>query len=184
MVLTGVIMIGVKRIYEPPAASDGTRFLVDHLWPRGLKRDAVKVKGWIKAVSPSDELRQWYGHEPAKWKEFQRRYFAQLDQQPGTWQPLLEAAQEGDITLFFSARAEEHNNAVALENYLEKRLQATISDRSKAQTSKLAARGRKDPAARADGWPFDASHRGVCPPVAGAPGDLRGGCADHPPFAA
>ncbi len=117
-------MISVKRVYEPPAASDGTRFLVDHLWPRGLKKEAVKVKSWIKAVSPSNELRHWFGHEPAKWKEFQRRYFAELDQKPETWQPLLEAAQEGHITLVFSARDEEHNNAVALKSYLEKRLRA------------------------------------------------------------
>jgi uncharacterized protein YeaO (DUF488 family) len=117
-------MIGVKRVYEPPAASDGTRFLVDHLWPRGLKKEAVKVKSWVKAVSPSNELRHWFGHEPAKWKEFQRRYFAELDQKPETWKPLLEAAQQGDITLVFSARDEEHNNAVALKSYLEKRLKA------------------------------------------------------------
>ena len=117
-------MIGVKRVYEPPVASDGTRFLVDHLWPRGLKKEAVKVKSWVKTVSPSNELRHWFGHEPAKWKEFQRRYFAELDQKPETWQPLLEAAQEGDLTLVFSARDEEHNNAVALKSYLEKRLKA------------------------------------------------------------
>jgi uncharacterized protein YeaO (DUF488 family) len=115
-------MIGVKRVYEPPATNDGTRILVDHLWPRGLNKEAVKVKSWNKAVSPSNELRHWFGHEPAKWKEFQRRYFAELDQKPETWQPLLEAAQEGDITLVFSARDQEHNNAVALQSYLEKRL--------------------------------------------------------------
>lgn len=117
-------MIAVKRVYEPPAASDGARFLVDHLWPRGLKKEAVQVKSWIKAVSPSNELRHWFGHEPAKWKEFQSRYFGELDQKPETWQPLLEAAQEGNITLVFSARDEEHNNAVALKSYLEKRLKA------------------------------------------------------------
>ncbi len=117
-------MIAVKRVYEPPAAGDGTRFLVDHLWPRGLKKEAVKVKNWVKAVSPSNELRHWFGHEPAKWKEFQRRYSAELDKKPQTWQPFLEAAQEGDITLVFSARDEEHNNAVALKSYLEKRLKA------------------------------------------------------------
>ncbi len=122
-------MIGVKRVYEPPAASDGSRFLVDHLWPRGLKKEEVKVKSWIKTVSPSNELRHWFGHEPAKWKEFQRRYFAELEQKPETWQPLLEAAQEGHITLVFSARDEEHNNAVALKSYLEKRLKAKTGRR-------------------------------------------------------
>jgi len=113
-------MIQVKRVYEPPVASDGTRFLVDHLWPRGVKKEEVKVKSWIKSVSPSNELRHWFGHEPAKWKEFQSRYFAELNQKPETWQPLLEAAEEGDITLVFSARDEEHNNARALKSYLEK----------------------------------------------------------------
>jgi uncharacterized protein YeaO (DUF488 family) len=115
-------MIRVKRVYEAPAASDGPRFLVDHLWPRGLKKEAVKVDDWFKTVSPSDELRRWFGHDPAKWEEFQRRYFAELDEKPEAWQPLLEAARQGGITLVFSAREAEHNNAVALKNYLEKRL--------------------------------------------------------------
>jgi uncharacterized protein YeaO (DUF488 family) len=117
-------MIRVKRVYEPQEESDGTRFLVDHLWPRGVKKQEANVKGWIKAVSPSNELRRWFGHDPAKWKEFQRRYFAEMDKEPETWQPLLEAARAGDITLVFSARDEEHNNAVALKSYLEKRLKA------------------------------------------------------------
>ncbi len=115
-------MITVKRVYEAPSASDGTRFLVDHLWPRGLRKEAVKVHSWIKAVSPSDKLRNWFGHEPAKWKEFQKRYFAELDKHPEVCEPLLEAARRGDITLVFSARDTEHNNAVALKGYLEKRL--------------------------------------------------------------
>ena len=115
-------MIRVKRVYEPPEKSDGVRFLVDHLWPRGLKKEALHVERWIKLVSPSNELRSWFGHEPGKWKEFQRRYFAELDQQPETWEPLLETAREKDITLVFSARDIEHNNAVALKSYLEKKL--------------------------------------------------------------
>ncbi len=115
-------MIHVKRVYEAPATSDGPRFLVDHLWPRGLKKEAVKVEGWLKTVSPSNELRRWFGHDPAKWEEFQRRYFAELDEKPESWQPLLETAQQNDITLVFSAREAEHNNAVVLKNYLQKRL--------------------------------------------------------------
>jgi uncharacterized protein YeaO (DUF488 family) len=108
-------VIRVKRAYEAPAAHDGTRFLVDHLWPRGLKKEKLKVKSWIKAVSPSNELRHWFGHDPAKWKEFQRRYFAELSQNPERWEPLLQAAQEGGVTLVFGARDEEHNNAIALK---------------------------------------------------------------------
>jgi len=114
-------MIRLKRVYEAPARNDGSRVLVDRLWPRGLKKEEVKVERWIKAVSPSNELRQWFGHEPAKWKEFQRRYFAELDKKPEAWEPLLEAAAEGDITLVFAARDLEHNNAAALKTYLEKR---------------------------------------------------------------
>jgi uncharacterized protein YeaO (DUF488 family) len=117
-------MIRIKRVYETPTASDGARFLVDRLWPRGLKKEELKAKGWIKAVSPTHELRHWYGHEPAKWAEFQRRYFAELDQKPEAWQPLLEAARDGDITLVFSSREQQHNNAVALKHYLEERLRA------------------------------------------------------------
>lgn len=126
-------MIRVKRVYEPPARSDGVRFLVDHLWPRGLKKDAVQVERWIKSVSPSDELRSWFGHEPAKWKEFQRRYFEELNRQPETWSLLLETARTRDVTLVFSARDMEHNNAVALKSYLEKKLaRETRRKRTKA----------------------------------------------------
>ena len=116
----------MKRVYEPPAATDGVRILVDHLWPRGLKKEAVKVKSWSKAISPSTDLRQWFRHDPAKWKEFQRRYFSELDHKPEVWQPLLDAAQKGGLTLVFSARDEEHNNAVVLKKYLEKHLKGSI----------------------------------------------------------
>jgi uncharacterized protein YeaO (DUF488 family) len=126
----GEIMIRVKRVYEPVAASDGARFLVDHLWPRGLKKDAVKVDGWLRDVAPSTSLRKWFGHEPAKWNEFQRRYFAELEDKPEAWQPLLKAARQGDVTLVFSARDTEHNNAVALKMFLEKRLKVgRVEDR-------------------------------------------------------
>ncbi len=112
-------MIAVKRAYEPVAKNDGRRFLVDHLWPRGVKKETLSVESWLKSVSPSDALRKWFKHDPAKWSEFQRRYFAELDKNPEAWQPLLRAAQEQDITLVFSARDAQHNNAVALKAYLE-----------------------------------------------------------------
>jgi len=125
-------MIRVKRVYEPTEKSDGVRFLVDHLWPRGLKKETLHVERWIKLVSPSNELRSWFGHESVKWKEFQRRYFAELDRQPEAWEPLLETAREKAITLVFSARDIEHNNAVALKSYLEKKLaRKTRSKRAK-----------------------------------------------------
>src|SRR5690242_11549520 len=119
-------MIRVKRVYEAPEESDGARFLVDHLWPRGVKKGRANVKSWIKTVSPSTELRRWFGHDPAKWDAFQRRYSAEMDRNPESWQPLLEAAREGNVTLVFSARDEEHNNAVALKSYLEKRLKTKV----------------------------------------------------------
>jgi uncharacterized protein YeaO (DUF488 family) len=117
-------MIQIKRVYDPPARSHGARFLVDALWPRGLKRQEVKIQGWAKSVAPSKELRQWFGHDPARWPEFQRRYDAELDGKPEAWQPLREAADEGDLTLVFSARDTEHNNAVVLKKYLEKKARA------------------------------------------------------------
>jgi uncharacterized protein YeaO (DUF488 family) len=123
-------MIAIKRVYEEQSPSDGARFLVDHLWPRGLKKQEVKMEAWLKDVSPSNGLRHWFGHEPAKWQEFQRRYFAELNKKPEAWQPLLQAAQEGGITLMFSARDTEHNNAVALKSYLEKRLKSKKARRS------------------------------------------------------
>jgi uncharacterized protein YeaO (DUF488 family) len=120
-------MIRVKRVYDPAAATDGRRFLVDQLWPRGLKKETANFDWWAKDVSPSKELRNWFGHEPPKWTEFRRRYFAELNKKPETWEPLLKAAQKEDITLLFSARDTEHNNAVALKTFLEKRLRKTAA---------------------------------------------------------
>lgn len=114
-------MIKVKRVYELPAPEDGKRFLVERLWPRGLKKEELQLDGWLKEVAPSDALRKWFGHEPKKWEEFQRRYFHELEAKPEAWQPLLEAARHGDVTLLFSAKDESHNNAVALRRFLETR---------------------------------------------------------------
>ena len=115
-------MISIKRVYSPAADEDGKRFLVDRLWPRGIRKDQLKISAWLKDVAPTNELRLWYGHDPEKWCEFNKRYFDQLDAHPETWQPLLEAAKNGDITLLFSSRELEINNAVSLRAYLEQRL--------------------------------------------------------------
>ncbi|GBD17493.1 hypothetical protein HRbin26_02417 [bacterium HR26] len=115
-------MIRVKRVYEPPSAKDGRRYLVERLWPRGLRKDALPLDGWLREVAPSDALRRWFGHDPARWEEFRRRYAAELDARPDAWHPLLEAARQGPVTLLFSARDTEHNNAVALKAYLESKL--------------------------------------------------------------
>ncbi|HLX72440.1 MAG TPA: DUF488 domain-containing protein [Verrucomicrobiae bacterium] len=115
-------MIQTERVYEAKGKSGGKRFLVDRLWPRGMKKEAVKMDGWLKEVAPSDALRHWFNHDPAKWEEFQRRYRAELSDKPENWQPLLEAAKDGDVTLLFSAHDVEHNNAVVLKAFLEGRL--------------------------------------------------------------
>jgi len=117
-------MIRVKRVYDPPALEDGQRFLVDRLWPRGAKREALALDGWLRDVAPSDELRRWFGHTPAKWDEFQRRYFAELDDKPEIWRPLQETALRGDVTLLYGARDTQYNNAVALSAYLQAHMSA------------------------------------------------------------
>lgn len=114
-------VIKVKRAYEAPARSDGYRVLVDRVWPRGVTRDALRLDAWTKDVAPSAGLRKWFGHDPAKWDEFERRYFAELDGQPEAVAGLLEACRRGTVTLVFGARDVEHNNAVALKQYLERR---------------------------------------------------------------
>ena len=114
-------MIQIKRVYDPPARTDGVRLLVERLWPRGLKKEAAKLDGWLREVAPSTELRKWFSHDPAKWPEFQRRYAAELDRHPEAWQPILDTARKGDVTLLFSSHDAEHNNVVALKAYLETR---------------------------------------------------------------
>ncbi|GIW52362.1 MAG: hypothetical protein KatS3mg081_1717 [Gemmatimonadales bacterium] len=115
-------MIRVKRVYEPPVPQDGARFLVDRLWPRGLKKETLRLDGWFKELAPSDRLRRWFAHQPGRWQEFRRRYFAELDRNESAWKPLLEAARRGTVTLLYAARDAEHNNAVALKEYLESKL--------------------------------------------------------------
>ena len=111
-------MIKIKRVYEPFDAHDGTRFLVERLWPRGMKKDSLRMDGWLKDVAPSDELRRWFGHDPQRWEEFRRRYAAELDARPEAWRPLMEAAEQGDVTLLYGAKDTEHNQAVVLREHL------------------------------------------------------------------
>ncbi len=112
-------MIKVKRVYEPIEPDDGRRFLVERLWPRGIRKEALQLEGWLPEVAPSTPLRKWFNHDEEKWEEFRRRYFAELEAHPAAWQPLLEAARLGNITLLFSAREVNYNNAVALRKFLE-----------------------------------------------------------------
>ncbi len=112
--------IKVKRVYEAAVAGDGRRFLVDRLWPRGVAKEALQIAAWLKEAAPSNDLRHWYGHDPEKWDAFRRRYAAELDRHPESWAPLLEAARHGTITLVYSTRETERNNAVALKEYLQR----------------------------------------------------------------
>jgi uncharacterized protein YeaO (DUF488 family) len=115
-------VIAIKRAYEKAAATDGARYLVDRLWPRGVKKDAMRLTGWLKDVAPSDKLRRWFGHDPKNWEEFQRRYAAELDANPDAWRPLVDAARRGKVTLVYGARDTKHCNAVVLRHYLDARL--------------------------------------------------------------
>jgi len=124
-------MIALKRAYEPARSDDGQRFLVERLWPRGVKKAALRISGWLKDVAPSTELRKWFSHDPAKWDEFRRRYFAELDAHRDALQPLLDAAREGKVTLVSSSHDQEHNNAVALKEYLESELSQVHAHRTR-----------------------------------------------------
>jgi len=115
-------MIRIKRAYDPAEPGEGRRFLVDRLWPRGVRKEALPLDGWLKDVAPSDGLRRWFGHDTDRWPEFQRRYRAELEANPDGWQPLLRAAGEGDVTLVYGARDADHNNAVVLRDYLMEQL--------------------------------------------------------------
>ena len=112
-------MIKLKRIYLQPSPEDGVRILVERLWPRGLKKEDAAVDLWLKEVAPSSELRTWFGHDPARWEEFRRRYRAELQDQEDLLKMLRQKAQEGPVTLVYAARAEAHNAALALKKFLE-----------------------------------------------------------------
>jgi uncharacterized protein YeaO (DUF488 family) len=111
--------ISLARVYDPD--DGGARYLVERLWPRGIRRDALRMAAWLPDVAPTTELRKWFAHDPQKWPEFRRRYAAELDEHPDGWRPLLDALARGDVTLLYSARDREHNNAVALAEYLRSR---------------------------------------------------------------
>ncbi len=112
-------MLKTKRIYELPSSDDGERILVDRLWPRGISKEKARIDEWMKEIAPSDELRNWYRHEDAKWDEFRNRYFSELETKKELVDRLRQKSRKKDVTLLFSTRAEK-NNAVALKEYLEK----------------------------------------------------------------
>jgi uncharacterized protein YeaO (DUF488 family) len=118
-------MLKIKRVYEDARSSDGARFLVERLWPRGIKKEELRMKAWLKDVAPSPSLRKWYAHDTDKWEEFQRRYREELESNPEVWRLLLQAAEQGNVTLIYSARDEEHNSALVLKEFLEERIKTS-----------------------------------------------------------
>jgi uncharacterized protein YeaO (DUF488 family) len=120
-------VITLARVYDDEEPGEGPRFLVERLWPRGVRRADLRLTDWLRDVAPSDELRRWFGHEPQKWDEFRRRYVAELDERPQAWAPVRDAMATGDVTLLYSSRDTEHNNAVALREYMRERLQEVTS---------------------------------------------------------
>jgi uncharacterized protein YeaO (DUF488 family) len=140
--------ITIRRVYDDPAKGGGARFLVDRIWPRGIKKEDLHLDGWLKDVAPTDDLRHWFGHDVARWMEFRRRYQAELESNPSAWQPILDAAQKGSVTLLFGARDEEHNQAVVLRDFVARKLKhhqeagqssqrpATVSGRTRLTRSR------------------------------------------------
>lgn len=111
-------MIRLKRAYEPPSEMDGYRVLIDRLWPRGVKKEDLALDAWLKEIAPSTELRKWFAHDPEKWQEFCTRYVSELQQKEDAIATLREKSQSGTLTLVFSAKDIQHNDAVVLKQYL------------------------------------------------------------------
>jgi uncharacterized protein YeaO (DUF488 family) len=126
--------IKLKRVYEPASRADGTRILVDRLWPRGLRKEDAVIDHWFKDLAPSTALRQWFDHDVERWEEFRKRYRAELAEQPEALAELRSLARTGLITLLFGAHDEPHNNAVVLRELLAKRATARTSTKSAGKT--------------------------------------------------
>jgi len=111
--------VKLKRVYDPPKPADGFRVLVDRLWPRGVSKSSARIDLWLKEIASSAALRKWFGHDPLKWDAFRARYFRELQKNPKAVAQLNEIIRNGPVTLLFAAKDQEHNNAVALKEYLE-----------------------------------------------------------------
>jgi uncharacterized protein YeaO (DUF488 family) len=133
-------MIRIKRTYDPPSPRDGWRVLVERLWPRGMKKDTLAADAWLKEAAPSTALRKWFNHRVDRWDDFQRRYRAELAENPDSWRPILAISQRRPVTLLYSAHDDEHNSALVLREYLMKQRKPRTSARG-------AADRRRSPAA-------------------------------------
>jgi uncharacterized protein YeaO (DUF488 family) len=114
-------VISLKRVYEKPSKSDGFRILVERLWPRGLSKEKASVDLWMKEVAPSAELRKWYSHDVEKWKEFKKRYTKELKDKKDFLAEIKKHSKKGNVTFVYAAQDEEHNSALVLKEYLEKK---------------------------------------------------------------
>lgn len=112
-------IIILKRVYEESSSQDGKRFLVERLWPCGIRKTAIHMDAWLKELGPSVALRKWFGHDPEKWNEFRQRYFRELETKPELWREIQKVAQSGNVTLLYSSHDTAHNNAVALKEFIE-----------------------------------------------------------------
>ena len=112
--------VRLKRVYEKTGGHEGTRVLIDRVWPRGVRKSEAAIDLWLKEIAPSTELRKWFGHDPEKWPDLKRRYFRELEQNAALVEKLSNMNQKGTVTLVFGAKDEKHNNAVALKEYLER----------------------------------------------------------------
>lgn len=122
LLIYNIMTVKIKRVYEESTSSDGKRILVERLWPRGIKKEALKIDLWLKNVAPSTELRKWFSHDVNKWNEFQTKYKNELKSNSAEYQPIIEAGKKGNVTLLFSSRDTEHNNAVVLQSFIQEQL--------------------------------------------------------------
>ena len=119
-------MIKIKRVYSPAENEDGTRILVDRIWPRGVSKKKLQADLWLKEAAPSTALRKWFNHDPSKWTEFEKRYFGELDKKPEVVRQILELAEHQPVTLLYAARDTQYNHAVVLKKYMD-----TVSEKNK-----------------------------------------------------
>lgn len=115
-----MVNIALKRVYDEPGKQDGTRVLVDKIWPRGIRKNQLVMDAWYKELAPSTELRKWFHHDPEKWRDFKNRYLGELKQSRELAEELLREQKHGKLTLLYAAKDESHNHALVLREYLEK----------------------------------------------------------------
>lgn len=140
---TSIANLSIKRVYEPPSPEDGCRLLAERLWPRGLRKESARLDGWMREAAPSTPLRQWFSHQVPRWEEFQRRYRLELEANRDAWQPILDAAAKGRVTLLFSSRDTEHNNVVALRAFLLERPAESATPNKRTTVSSTTVSPRK-----------------------------------------